>query len=69
VITDRGRPVARIVPADLTDATVKERLLQLERQGLLTRPQGRGVLDLTPVNIGPEGAQRYLEEDRHARDW
>ncbi len=38
-ITDRGRPVARIVPAFSSDDE-EGRLARLERAGLITRPKG-----------------------------
>jgi prevent-host-death family protein len=38
-ITDRGRPVARIVPLASEDVDWDERLARLERQGLIRRPR------------------------------
>jgi prevent-host-death family protein len=39
-ITDRGRPVARLVPAaGSEDETDEERLARLERKGLIRRPK------------------------------
>jgi prevent-host-death family protein len=38
-ITDRGRPVARIVPLSATDVDWDERLARLEREGVITRPR------------------------------
>jgi prevent-host-death family protein len=38
-ITDRGSPVARIVPLTSTDVDWDERLKRLERQGVITRPR------------------------------
>jgi prevent-host-death family protein len=38
-ITDRGKPVARIVPLAGTDVDWDERLERLERQGVITRPK------------------------------
>lgn len=67
VITDRGKPVARITPATTAGFTPEERLAELERDGLITRSKGRCVHDFTPVDIGPEGARPFLEEDRSAR--
>jgi prevent-host-death family protein len=38
-ITDRGQPVARIVPIPATEVDWDERLERLERQGVIRRPQ------------------------------
>ncbi len=38
-ITDRGVPVARIVPLPTTDVDWDERLERLERQGVIRRPK------------------------------
>ena len=43
VVTDRGRPVARMVPAGPQDLAPDGLLLRLEEAGLLRR--GEGVLD------------------------
>ncbi len=43
-ITDRGKPVARIVPLAATDVDWDERVERLERQGIITRP--KKMLDL-----------------------
>lgn len=40
-ITDRGRPVARIVPIPARDVDWEERLDRLERQGVIRRPKER----------------------------
>ncbi len=38
-ITDRGKPVARIVPIDPSTVDWDERIERLERQGVITRPK------------------------------
>jgi prevent-host-death family protein len=38
-ITDRGKPVARIVPLPATEVDWDERVTRLEREGLITRPR------------------------------
>lgn len=38
-ITDRGKPVARIVPLSTTPVDWDERLERLERQGVVRRPK------------------------------
>jgi prevent-host-death family protein len=65
-ITDRGKPVARIVPAaDAGD--VEGRLARLERAGLITRPKGP-PLDVEAFLAKPrpriEGVLEALLEER-----
>lgn len=64
-ILDRGRPVARLVPATETGDEQRERLIS---SGLL-RP-GRGdpsaILDETPLEL-PSSISEALEEDRADR--
>jgi len=38
-ITDRGKPVARIVPLPGTEVDWDERMERLERKGVITRPK------------------------------
>lgn len=66
VITDRGKPVARLAPVATGALTLEERVRRLEEAGLL-EPPGRPVRDLPPPMPLPEGlAQRWLQEDRGA---
>jgi prevent-host-death family protein len=67
-ITDRGTPVARIVPVPPADVDWNERLERLERQGLVRRPAKR--LDVDAFLAMPKGRAResvleaLLEERR-----
>jgi prevent-host-death family protein len=70
-ITDRGRPVARLVPAVGTDAGDDEaRLQRLERAGLIRRPPQR--LDVEAFLARPKAKSRasvleaLLEERRES---
>lgn len=40
VVTERGRPIARLVPA-LSGEPLSEHLVKMEQQGLLTRGSGK----------------------------
>lgn len=67
VITEHGRPVARIVTTESED----ERLAELERQGLVRVGSGKlpeGFFDL-PRPADPEGSLRaaLIEERREGR--
>jgi prevent-host-death family protein len=69
VVTDRGKPVARIVPAIETDDH-EGRLARLERAGLVRRGTGKPPLDLI-LKPGPRArasvVEALLEERRQGR--
>ena len=66
VLTDRGRPIGKIVPIESKELSVAERIQKLEDQGVLGPPPG-GQDGPTPHPIPiPDGvAQQYLKEDRN----
>ena len=66
VITERGKPVARLVAATARRAPIAERLQRLEETGVLER-RLRPQLPLPPPLPLAEGlAQQFLTEDRDA---
>ena len=71
VIVDRGRPVARLVPAvGNEDAGDDEaRLARLERAGLIRRGNGKRVdrLLTPPPDVGGGVLEALLEERREGR--
>ena len=66
-ITDRGQPVARLVPVGDDRTSLEARLGELEAMGWVGKePTEEGVLP-KPVRLKERGlAQRYLREDRDA---
>ena len=65
VITDRGRPVARLVPVPANDLPMGERIRRLEDSGLL-EPAPRGSHPLPPPLPLRKGlAQQWLRKDRN----
>ena len=66
LITDRGRPVARLVPATGRDLSLQERIRRLEDSGLIEPPRRRVSRLPAPLPIEKELAQRWLQEDRGA---
>ena len=70
VITDRGRPVARIVPA-VESADDDGRIKRLERAGLIRRPKRRLELESFLAEPLPESrasaVEALLEERREGR--
>ena len=63
ILTDRGRPVARIVPFARKDLPLSERIESLEERGFLG-PHCRDLRAFSPLPIDSEVAQKLLHEDR-----
>ena len=66
LITDRGRPIARLVPVSPSDS-IEERMDDLERRGLLKRGTGKLPEDFweMPRPKDPEGSvRRAISQDR-----
>jgi len=65
ILTDRGRPVGKIVPIENKQLSVKERLKKLEEKGFV-REQSSDYYKTLPSPIPLENnlAQRFLNEDR-----
>ena len=67
VITDRGKPVGKIVPIPQDHLSLAERIERMEEQGLLGPVRKGRVNRLPPPLPAPEGvAQEFLQEDRNA---
>lgn len=69
LITDRGNPVASIIPA-VPDAGTAAGIARLEREGLVRRGSGRAELILTPPPKLKRGASvlaTLLEDRREGR--
>lgn len=66
ILTDRGRPVGKLVPIQPEELSLSIRLRQLEEQGLIEPASSE--LDVTPrpIPLPNELAQRLLQEDRGA---
>lgn len=64
VITERGRPVARLVPVAEESLPLQERIRRLEESGVL-EPLRRTPHPLpAPLPLRRNMAQRWLQEDR-----
>ena len=65
ILTDRGRPVGRLIPVDTKTLPLDERIRKLEEEGIIER---RSDVDdrkaLSPIPIPNGIAQRFLQEDR-----
>ena len=68
VITDRGHPIAKIVPLVSENLPLEERVRRLEGQGLLRPISKKNRRPLPPPLPSSEGvAQNFLQEDRYGR--
>jgi prevent-host-death family protein len=65
IITDRGRPVAKLTPVRDHRAPVEQRVGQLESWGWIEPVSARPGRIPPPLRIGAD-AQRALQEDRGA---
>lgn len=64
VITDRGRPVARLLPPLNKPTTLTQRIQKLVDEGLIQRPSNRSKGLPPPIKIPMGLAQEYLQADR-----
>ncbi len=64
IITDRGKPVARLVTAKGHELSLEERLKNYESCGLIEMPQGQGKEVPSPVELPDDYAQSVIREDR-----
>jgi prevent-host-death family protein len=65
IITDRGRPVAKLAPIHDVNSPVEQRLGKLASWGWIEPGKGRRLRIAPPVRIQAD-AQRALQEDRGA---
>ncbi len=64
ILTDRGRPVGKIVPVKPDSLPLLERVKRLEDQGII-EPLGKDQKKInSPIPIPDNVAQRFLQEDR-----
>lgn len=65
VITERGKPVGKIVPYKPADLPLSERLKNLEGKGLVAPVFRKRVTKIhPPIPLPDDIAQTYLAEDR-----
>lgn len=65
LVTDRGKPVAKVVPVLQWDGlTLDEKLEELERQGHLRRARGKRLPPFTPIPSRGKPASQIIIDDR-----
>ncbi|MBI5602346.1 MAG: type II toxin-antitoxin system prevent-host-death family antitoxin [Deltaproteobacteria bacterium] len=66
IITDRGKPIGKIVPFPAKDLSLENRIRRLEDQGWLEPLPKKAGRRLPPPLPAPGGlAQKYLQEGRN----
>ncbi len=63
IITDRGTPVAKLVPAQGQTLSLEERIKNYESCGLIESGSENKDVDSTPIELPQENAQSYIRED------
>jgi prevent-host-death family protein len=66
VITQRGKPIARLVPITGKREPLAERLRHLEQLGIIERPAERVLPLPPPLPVEPGFARKMLDQDRRA---
>ena len=65
-ITDRGRPVGKIIPIHTKEMPLKERIKRMEDRGQIKPVTAEGQVKLPPPIPVPHGiAQQLLQEERN----
>ena len=66
IITDRGKPVGKIVPMPSDSLPLADRINELEREGWIEPQKKKKVKKLLPpIPLPKELAQKFLQEDRN----
>jgi prevent-host-death family protein len=67
IITDRGKPIGRIIAYSPPNHSLADRIRILEDYGLLDPPPKKAGKRLPPPLPAPKGlVQKYLQEDRNS---
>ncbi len=64
IITDRGTPVAKLVPAQGQTLTLEDRIKNYQSCGLIESCPQSEKIDSSPIELPREPAQRYIREER-----
>jgi prevent-host-death family protein len=67
VITERGKPVGKLVPLRRSSLSLAERISDLEVRGLIEEKRTPSKPLPPPIPVAGEGAQKFLQQDRQDR--
>jgi prevent-host-death family protein len=65
IVTERGEPIAKLIPFLKKEETFEERIKRMEKEGTLIRPKGK-----PNFQVGkrvPGGLEQFLEERKNYR--
>ncbi|MGD8536859.1 MAG: type II toxin-antitoxin system prevent-host-death family antitoxin [Candidatus Aminicenantes bacterium] len=66
IITDRGRPVGKIIPVPAGSLPLTDRINEMERQGWI-EPRKKKLRELHPPILLPEEqAQKFFKEEQNS---
>jgi prevent-host-death family protein len=67
ILTERGRPIGKIVPMGVNEISLQDRIKNLEESGML-EPEKKKAIIPPPIPLkGIKTAREYLQEDRERR--
>lgn len=66
ILTDRGKPVGKIVPVSEEMLSLEVRIKNLEKNGWIASPRKKVRSIPPPIPIDDELARKILQEDRNA---
>ena len=68
ILTDRGKPVGKIVPIPTKELSLEDRIQVLEDQGLIEAlPKDSRLKTPQPIPVADNITQRFLNEDRNGQ--
>jgi prevent-host-death family protein len=65
VITDRGKPVGKIIPLHRSKASLAERIGELEIRGVIEERKSTSKPLPPPIPVEGSPAQKFLQESRN----
>jgi prevent-host-death family protein len=65
VITDRGRPVGKIIPLRESRASLADRIGELEIRGVIEERKSKSKTLPPPIPVEGSPAQKFLQESRN----
>ena len=67
ILTERGRPIGKIVPMGTNEISLQDRIKNLEESGMLEPEKEKAKISLPLPVEGIKTAQEYLQDDRERR--